>query len=102
MSRRQKLRQTTGGSKPVRPPRWRPDLNQLASTEPGAVQEFCALVGSVIVDEDGVYDPRSVNDRLLLGMKGTMSEMELSLLRQRSVEALKLKAARGDLHTTVA
>jgi len=64
--------------------------------------EFCALVGSVIVDEDGVYDPRSANDRLLLGMKGTMSEMELSLLRQRSVEALKLKAARGDLHTTVA
>ena len=49
-----------------------------------------------------MYDPRSVNDRLLLGMKGTMSEMELSLLRQRSVEALKLKAARGDLHTTVA
>lgn len=64
--------------------------------------EFCALVGCVIVDEDGVYDPRSVNDRLLLGMKGTMSEMELSLLRQRSAEALKLKAARGDLHTTVA
>lgn len=64
--------------------------------------EFCALVGCVIVDEDGVYDPRSVNDRLLLGMKGTMSEMELSLLRQRSIEALKLKAARGDLYTTVA
>ena len=63
--------------------------------------EFCALVGTIIVDEDGVYDPRSINDRLLLGMKGTMSEMELSLLRQRSVEALKLKAARGDLHTTV-
>src|SRR6187401_791817 len=61
--------------------------------------EFCALVGCIIVDEDGTYDPRSVNDRLLLGMKGTMSEMELSLLRQRSVEALKLKAARGDLHT---
>jgi DNA invertase Pin-like site-specific DNA recombinase len=34
--------------------------------------EFCALVGSVIIDEDGVYEPRSVNDRLLLGMKGTM------------------------------
>lgn len=63
--------------------------------------EFCALVGSILVDEDGVYDPRSINDRLLLGMKGTTSEMELSLLRQRSVEALKLKAARGDLHTTV-
>lgn len=64
--------------------------------------DFCGLVGSIVVDEDGVYDPRSVNDRLLLDMKGTMSEMELSLLRQRSVEALKLKAARGDLHTTVA
>jgi DNA invertase Pin-like site-specific DNA recombinase len=64
--------------------------------------EFCALVGSVIVDEDGVYDPRSTNDRLLLGMKGTMSEMELSLLRQRSLEAIRNKAARGDFHTTVA
>ena len=64
--------------------------------------EFCALVGSVIIDEEGVYDPRSANDRLLLGMKGTISEMELSLLRQRSVEALKLKAARGELHSTVA
>ena len=64
--------------------------------------EFCALVGSIIIDEEGVYDPRSANDRLLLGMKGTMSEMELSLLRQRSVEALKLKAARGELHSTVA
>jgi excisionase family DNA binding protein len=64
--------------------------------------EFTALVGSLIIDEDGVYDPRSPNDRLLLGMKGTLSEMELSLLRQRSIEALKLKAARGDLHTTLA
>jgi hypothetical protein len=64
--------------------------------------EFCALVGSLILDEDGVYDPRSPNDRLLLGMKGTFSEMELSLLRQRSQEALKLKAARGELHTMVA
>ena len=64
--------------------------------------EFCALVGTLILDEDGVYDPRSPNDRLLLGMKGTLSEMELSLLRQRSQEALKLKAARGELHTMVA
>ena len=64
--------------------------------------EFCALVSSLIVDEDGVYDPRLVNDRLLLGMKGTFSELELSTLRQRSQEALRLKAARGDLHTTVA
>jgi DNA invertase Pin-like site-specific DNA recombinase len=64
--------------------------------------EFCALVGSLILDEDGVYDPRSPNDRLLLGMKGTFSEMDLSLLRQRSQEALKLKGARGELHTMVA
>jgi DNA invertase Pin-like site-specific DNA recombinase len=48
--------------------------------------EFCGLVGCLLADEDGVYDPRLPNDRLLLGMKGTMSEMELSLLRQRSLE----------------
>jgi DNA invertase Pin-like site-specific DNA recombinase len=41
--------------------------------------EFCGLVGTLIVDEDGVYDPRLPNDRLLLGMNGTMSELELSL-----------------------
>ena len=64
--------------------------------------EFCGLVGTVIVDEDGVYDPRHPNDRLLLGMKGTMSEMELSLFRQRSLEALKQKARRGELLLTVA
>ena len=48
--------------------------------------EFCGLVGTLIVDEDGIYDPTSPNDRLLLGMKGTMSEMELSVFRQRSIE----------------
>lgn len=61
--------------------------------------EFCGLVGTLIADEDGVYDPRHPNDRLLLGMKGTMSEMELSLFRQRSLEALKQKARRGELLT---
>jgi len=64
--------------------------------------EFCGLVGTLIADEDGVYDPRHPNDRLLLGMKGTMSEMELSLFRQRSLEALKQKARRGELFLTVA
>ena len=64
--------------------------------------EFCGLVGSLIVDEDGIYDPRHPNDRLLLGMKGTMSEMELSIFRQRSLEALKQKARRGELFMTVA
>ncbi len=64
--------------------------------------EFCGPVGTLIVDEDGIYDPRHPNDRLLLGMKGTMSEMELSLFRQRSLEALKQKARRGELFLTVA
>jgi excisionase family DNA binding protein len=64
--------------------------------------EFCGLVGTLIVDEDGVYDPASPNDRLLLGMKGTMSEMELSVFRQRSIEAMKQKARRGELFLTVA
>ena len=64
--------------------------------------EFCGLVGTVIVDEDGTYEPRHPNDRLLLGMKGTMSELELSLLRARSMEALKQKARRGELFFAVA
>jgi len=64
--------------------------------------EFCGLVGTLIIDEDGVYEPRHPNDRLLLGMKGTMSELELSILRARSLEALKNKARRGELFLTVA
>ena len=64
--------------------------------------EFCGLVGTLIVDEEAIYDPRSPNDRLLLGMKGTMSEMESSVFRQRSVEAMRQKARRGELHLTVA
>ncbi len=64
--------------------------------------EFCGLVGTLIIDEDGVYEPRHPNDRLLLGMKGTMSELELSILRARSIEALKAKARRGELFLTVA
>jgi excisionase family DNA binding protein len=63
--------------------------------------EFCGLVGCLLADEDGVYDARLPNDRLLLGMKGTMSEMELSMLRQRSVEALRQKARRGELFLNV-
>jgi DNA invertase Pin-like site-specific DNA recombinase len=64
--------------------------------------EFCRLVDALIVDEDGVYDARQPNDRLLLGMKGTLSEMELSTLRQRSHEAMMQKARRGELFTSVA
>src|SRR6202007_2355965 len=64
--------------------------------------EFCGLVGAILVDEDGIYDPRHPNDRLLLGMKGTMSELELSLFRQRSQEALRQMARRGALVLGVA
>lgn len=59
--------------------------------------ELCGMVDAVLVDFDGVYDPRLINDRLLLGLKGNMSEYELSLLRQRSVEAIRQKASRGEL-----
>jgi DNA invertase Pin-like site-specific DNA recombinase len=59
--------------------------------------ELCGMVGSVVVDMDGVYDPNLINDRLLLGLKGTMSEFEATLIRQRSIEAIRQKAARGEL-----
>jgi DNA invertase Pin-like site-specific DNA recombinase len=59
--------------------------------------EMCALVETLLIDHEAVYDPRSPNDRLLLGLKGTMSEYELDLLRQRSLEARVAKAKRGEL-----
>jgi DNA invertase Pin-like site-specific DNA recombinase len=59
--------------------------------------DLCALVGTLVIDPDGTYDPRLVNDRLLLGLKGTMSEYELSLLRQRGLAARDSKALRGEL-----
>lgn len=64
--------------------------------------ELCGFMQTLIIDHDGIYDPLHPNDRLLLGMKGTMSEMELTILRQRSQEALRQKAERGELHTSVA
>ncbi len=59
--------------------------------------DLCALVGTLVIDPDGAYDPRLMNDRLLLGLKGTMSEYELSLLRQRGLAARDSKAKRGEL-----
>ena len=61
------------------------------------VVDLCGLVGTLVADADGVYDPRIGNDRLLLGLKGTMSEFELGLIRQRSLEAIRAKASRGEL-----
>jgi DNA invertase Pin-like site-specific DNA recombinase len=59
--------------------------------------DLCALTSTLVIDPDGTYDPRLVNDRLLLGLKGTMSEYELSLLRQRGLAARDSKAKRGEL-----
>jgi DNA invertase Pin-like site-specific DNA recombinase len=58
--------------------------------------DLCALAAALVIDPDGAYDPRIVNDRLLLGLKGTMSEYELSLMRQRGIAARDSKAKRGE------
>jgi len=57
--------------------------------------DLCALTETLLVDSDGIYDPQQLNDRLLLGLKGTMSEFELGLLRQRAREAFEQKVKRG-------
>jgi DNA invertase Pin-like site-specific DNA recombinase len=59
--------------------------------------EICALTETLILDEDGLYDPAHFNDRLLLGLKGTMSEAELHVLRARLRGGIVNKARRGDL-----
>jgi DNA invertase Pin-like site-specific DNA recombinase len=59
--------------------------------------EICALSHSLILDEDGLYDPAHYNDRLLLGLKGTMSEAELHVLKARLVGGVLNKAQRGEL-----
>lgn len=59
--------------------------------------EMCRVAQTLVIDEEGVYDPRLSNDRLLLGLKGTMSEYELSLFRQRALEARQQKAQRGEM-----
>jgi DNA invertase Pin-like site-specific DNA recombinase len=61
--------------------------------------EICALTDTLILDEDGVYDPAHFNDRLLLGLKGTMSEAELHVLRARLRGGILNKARRGELET---
>jgi DNA invertase Pin-like site-specific DNA recombinase len=62
--------------------------------------EVCRVVDTLLVDHDMVYDPRRGNDRLLLGLKGSLNEYELDLLRLRSWEARKAKALRGELLLT--
>lgn len=64
--------------------------------------ELCGLVDVLIIDQESVYDPRLPDDRLILGMKGTLSEMELGLLRQRMQKAALQKAKRGELYSNIA
>ena len=64
--------------------------------------EFCSVVGALLIDAESVYDPRLTNDRLLLGMKGTISEMEVASFRERGQAALQQKAQRGALVQRVA
>jgi len=59
--------------------------------------DLCSLTKTLIADQDGVYDPSSFNDRLLLGLKGTMSEAELHMIKSRMLQGLYHKAQKGEL-----
>ncbi len=75
------------------------EVSRLArnSTDWHRLLEICALTDTLILDEDGLYDPSHFNDRLLLGLKGTMSEAELHVLRARLRGGIESKARRGEL-----
>jgi DNA invertase Pin-like site-specific DNA recombinase len=63
--------------------------------------ELCAIFRTLLADQDGLYDPADYNDRLLLGLKGTMSEAELHILRNRLQQGKRNKAERGELYANV-
>jgi excisionase family DNA binding protein len=63
--------------------------------------EFCAIVDTLLIDHDGIYDPKHPNDRLILGLKGTLSELEVITFRQRSQEAIRQKAKRGEYYSHI-
>lgn len=75
------------------------EVSRLArnSTDWHRLLEICALTDTLLLDEDGVYDPSHFNDRLLLGLKGTLSEAELHVLRARLQGGILNKARRGEL-----
>jgi DNA invertase Pin-like site-specific DNA recombinase len=79
------------------------EVSRLArnSTDWHRLLEICALADTLILDEDGIYDPAHFNDRLLLGLKGTMSEAELHVLRARLIGGLLNKARRGELQCRI-
>ncbi len=75
------------------------EVSRLArnSTDWHRLLEICAVTDTLILDEDGIYDPAHFNDRLLLGLKGTMSEAELHVLRARLRGGIINKARKGEL-----
>ena len=75
------------------------DMSRLARSSRDWYQllEVCAVFSTLLADADGLYDPSTYNDRLLLGLKGTMSEAELHILKQRMLEGKRAKARRGEL-----
>ena len=64
--------------------------------------EFCSVVGALLIDAAGIYDPTLIDDRLMLGIKGTISETEVATFRQRAQAAIVQKAKRGELFRRVA
>lgn len=77
------------------------EVSRLArnSTDWHRLLEICAITDTLILDEDGIYHAGDFNDRLLLGLKGTMSEVELHLIRARMRGGVLNKAKRGELET---
>jgi len=75
------------------------EVSRLArnSTDWHRLLEICALTDTLILDEDGIYNPSDFNDRLLLGLKGTMSEAELHVMRARLRGGILNQARRGEL-----
>ncbi|UCE07921.1 MAG: recombinase family protein, partial [bacterium] len=63
--------------------------------------DYCRYTNTLIIDPDGIYDPNNTSDRACLGMKGTMSEYELNIFRQRAQSAIRAKAERGEFYTNV-
>src|SRR5438034_7688315 len=77
------------------------EISRLArsNADVGRLIEFARITGTLLIDSDGVYDPADVNDRMLLGLKGTMGEVELHVMAGRLQEAKRAAAARGELRT---
>jgi DNA invertase Pin-like site-specific DNA recombinase len=77
------------------------EISRLArsNAEVARLMEFAAITATLLIDADGVYDPADVNDRMLLGLKSTMGEVELHVMAQRLQAAKRAAAARGELRT---